>query len=88
MAVNLDPAESRTGPLKEEELICIGVPLRVDATALSQTQVARLEQQKDSETEGQQKNWRWLLAIAAGIFLLESWLAGRAGRADAAPAQS
>ncbi len=88
VAVNLDPAESRTGPLKEEELIRIGVPLRVDATTLSQTQVARLEQQKDSETESQQKNWRWLLAIAAGIFLLESWLAGRAGRADAAPAQS
>ncbi len=87
VAVNLDPAESRTGPLKEEELIRIGVPVKADAASLSQTQVARLEQQKDSETEGQQKNWRWLLALAAGVFLLESWLAGRAGRADAAPAQ-
>ena len=87
VAVNLDPAESRTGPLKEEELIRIGVPLNVDPKNVSRTLAARLEQQKDSETESQQKNWRWLLAIAAGIFLLESWLAGRAGRADAAPEQ-
>lgn len=85
VAVNLDPAESRTGPLKEEELIRIGVPLHVDPRAITLAQAARLEQQKDSETENQQKNWRWLLAFAAGIFLLESWLAGRAGRADVAP---
>ncbi len=88
VAVNLDPAESRTGPLKEEELIRIGVPMNVDPKNVSRTLAARLEQQKDSETESQQKNWRWLLAIAAGIFLLESWLAGRAGRADAATEQS
>ena len=88
VAVNLDPAESRTGPLKEEELIRIGVPMNVDPKNVSRTLAARLEQQKDSETESQQKNWRWLLAIAAGIFLVESWLSGRVGRADAAPAQS
>jgi len=88
VAVNLDPAESRTGPLKEEELIRIGVPLHVDPQTITLAQAARLEQQKDAETESQQKNWRWLLAIAAGIFLLESWLAGRAGRSDAATAQS
>ena len=41
--------------------------------------MAREIQQKDSETEAQQKNWRWLLAAAVGIFLLESWFAGRAG---------
>lgn len=85
IAVNLDPAESRTGPLSEEELIRIGVPLNADPSTVSRTLAARIEQQKDSETESQQKNWRWLLAIAAGIFLLESWLSGRAGRADGAP---
>jgi hypothetical protein len=77
VAVNLDPAESRTGPLKEEELIRIGVPVQADPATASKALAARVEQQKDAETESRQKNWRWLLAFAVGVFLLESWLAGR-----------
>lgn len=84
IAVNLDPAESRTAPLNEEELVRIGVPLHTNPLTISRTMAARLQQQKDSETENQQKNWRWLLAAAAGIFLLESWLAGRGGQSDSA----
>ena len=77
IAVNLHPAESRTSTLPVENLIRIGVPIRgVDEKAES-IQLAREIQQKDADTEAQQKNWRWLLAAAVGIFLLESWLSGR-----------
>ena len=87
IAVNLDPAESRTGPLKDEELIRIGVPLHTGQQTMNRALAARLEQQKDAETENQQKNWRWLLALGVAVFLFESWLAGRAARASAdAPA--
>jgi hypothetical protein len=82
IAVNLDPAESRTGPLKEEELIRIGVPLHTSQPLTGKALAARLEQQKDAETESQQKNWRWLLALGVAVFLIESWLAGRATRAS------
>lgn len=79
IAVNIDSSESRTSPLPEEDLIRIGVPIRASDDAASAIQMAREIQQKDSETEAQQKNWRWLLAAAVGIFLLESWLSGRSG---------
>jgi hypothetical protein len=79
VAVNLDSAESRTAPMQDEALIRLGVPITELGDSATAAQIAREIQQKDSETEAQQKNWRWLLAAAVGIFLLESFLAGRAG---------
>ncbi|HAV65038.1 MAG TPA: hypothetical protein DCY13_22045, partial [Verrucomicrobiales bacterium] len=40
-ALNLDPAESRTGPLNEEELIRIGVPLHTSAGPVNPVLAAR-----------------------------------------------
>jgi hypothetical protein len=75
----MDPAESRTASMEDEELIRLGVPVIGSTGSATAARIAREIQQKDSETEAQQKNWRWLLAAAVGIFLLESWFAGRAG---------
>ncbi len=78
VAVNLDPTESRTAPMEEEEFVRLGVPM-TSSESVTAAQIAREIQQKDSETEAQQKTWRWLLAAAVGVFLLESLLAARAG---------
>ena len=60
-AVNLDPSESRTGPLPSETLEQLGARLAgtearqaLDAEALRQMQTAELE--------GRQKLWRWLVS--------------------------
>lgn len=79
VAVNIDSAESRTAPLEDENLIRLGVPMVGSSEKAAAAQLEREIQQKDSETEAKQKNWRWLLAAAVGIFLIESWLSGRSG---------
>jgi hypothetical protein len=78
-AVNLDPAESRTAPLPVEELERLGVPVARPATepARAAELQARLH---GAELEGRQKLWRWLLATALAILLLETWLAGWTAR--------
>lgn len=83
-AVNLDPAESRTAPLAVGELEAFGVrevadPARIVTNARREAQVQR------GELEARQKLWRWLLAAAVGILLLETWLAGRAARRNPEP---
>ncbi|MBK9138312.1 MAG: BatA domain-containing protein [Verrucomicrobia bacterium] len=78
-AVNLDPAESRTSPLPADEFERLGVPggqPSVEPVREAQRQ-ARLQ---NAELESRQKLWRWLLAAAVGILLLETWLAGWTAR--------
>jgi hypothetical protein len=79
LAVNLDPAESRTVPLGEDQFQAVGVPLTAvkppDTVADSRT--ARLN---SAELEGRQKLWWWFLTGTVAVVLAETWLAGRAAR--------
>jgi len=86
-AVNLDAAESRTAPLAVEELERLGVPMKVREVELAR----QLEQKRrlhDAELEGQQKLWRWLIAAALVVLLLETWLAGWLTRPAGSRAES
>jgi len=78
-AVNLDPADSRTGPLPLERLEGMGVPLREQG---SQPKAAAEQKRRlhDAEMEGQQKIWRWLTLVALAVLLVETWLGGWATR--------
>jgi hypothetical protein len=78
-AVNLEPAETRTGPMAPDDLERLGVPLRAEiAEASSSGQPAR--QRHEAEIEGRQKLWRWLILGALVLLGVESWLAGRLTR--------
>lgn len=75
-AVNLDPAESRTAPLPEEQLASMGLPLKREEIPVS-TEVKKQREQLllATEQESRQKLWRRLLCVAFGLLLLESLLA-------------
>jgi hypothetical protein len=77
-AVNLAAAESNTSPLELEQLEQRGVRIGVEQTR--QERVERVRQQRDTELEGRQKVWRWLIVMALGTLILETWWAGRAER--------
>jgi hypothetical protein len=75
-AVNLDPSESRTAPLSVDDLEHLGVPLKhteIPGGIAAQRNI-RL---KNADLENQQKLWRWLIACAVAVLLVETWLAGR-----------
>ena len=89
-AVNLAPDESRTLPLPIERLTSLGVPLRtanVQAASETPKNTALIEA---AELEKRQKLWRWAIAAALLVLLLETLFAGRLSRAVAAanPAQT
>lgn len=77
-AVNLGAAESNTAPLELEQLEQAGV--RLGASQSRAERLDRVRQQRDTELEGQQKIWRWLLVLAIGTLILETYLAGLAKR--------
>ncbi len=82
-AVNLSPAESDTAPLSLEELDQLGV--RRTAEVSLDTRLTRLRQERDTELEGRQKVWRWLL-VGCLLFLIgETLWAGMAARPAAKP---
>ncbi len=75
-AVNLAASESKTVPLSLDELERLGVPLKAQAARVAD----RAEQKRrllDSELEGKQKLWRWLILIALAVLAVETWLAAR-----------
>src|SRR5204863_10072133 len=77
-AANLDAAESNTAPLELEKLEQLGINMK---TVLSRAaQLDRIRQERDTELESRQKIWRWMLAGALGVLVLETFLAGRAVR--------
>ncbi|HQU44957.1 MAG TPA: hypothetical protein PK867_19230, partial [Pirellulales bacterium] len=77
-AVNLAAAESNTAPMELERLEQLGVRF---ASQLTRAQRAeQLRQQRDTELESRQQLWRWLIVGVIGLLILETWLAGRAGR--------
>jgi hypothetical protein len=76
-AVNLDPAETRTGPMVEDDLERLGIPLH---TVSSLPAVQSDRHLREAEIEGRQKLWRWLVLGALVALGVESWLAGRLTR--------
>jgi hypothetical protein len=80
VAVNLDPAESKTGTLDVDALRSMGVPLQAQATRnLEQEERAR-KTATAVEVESRQKLWRWLVIGALAFVLVETWFAGRLSR--------
>ena len=78
-AVNLDPSESRTAPLSPEELEQAGVPVS-RAVSAPQPETERRTLLQGVEAESRQKLWRWLIAAALAVLLIETVFAGRALR--------
>ena len=81
-AVNLPAAESDTAPLDVEQLEQRGVRLGTSITRAER--VDRARQERDTELEGRQKVWHWLIGGALCVLALETWWAGRAERQIAA----
>jgi hypothetical protein len=75
-AVNLAAAESNTAPLAIEQLEQNGIKLGSELTRAER--VEQIRQQRDTELESRQKIWRWLIVLAIGTLILETFLAGRA----------
>lgn len=78
-AVNMDPAESRIGPLGVDQLQALGVPLQ-SPEKIAITSKAKLREQQllDTEVESRQKMWRALVLGAVAFVILETILAMRA----------
>lgn len=85
--VTLDPLESRTAPLTADDLEKLGVPL-AQVVEQARRAEARAVLPPSIEAESRQKLWRWCLAAALLILLLETVLAGRAARRAATPAEA
>ncbi len=78
LAVNMDPAESRTGQMSIATLKRMDVPFeRFDATR-KVIKVLDIEAQPQLavEVEKQQKLWRWLVLATLVVLILETGLAG------------
>lgn len=74
-AVNVASTESDTAPLEPVQLEQLGVRL---GTALTRAErLDRIRQQRDTELEGRQKLWRWLIVLTLGVLLVETWWGGR-----------
>jgi hypothetical protein len=75
-AVNLDPAESRTAPIPEEQLASLGLPLKHEELKISAAEKKQREQLLlATEQEARQKLWRCLLVAALAILLIEAAVA-------------
>jgi len=85
-AVNVDPAEGRTAPLEPEALEQFGC--RLTGPQRRSAEAARLRQLRGAELEGRQKVWRGLVLAAAGVLLVETWLAGRRPRSMPVPSEA
>ena len=79
--MNLDPLESRTAPIPEEQLASLGLPLKVEKVAIP-TGVAKQREQLllATEQENRQKLWRRLLVAALALLLVETIGAGIVSR--------
>ena len=73
-AVNLHPSESDTAPILEETLLGLGIPLRQNIS--SKTANPFMEETKRklkaAEIENSQKFWRWIVAAALLVAVLET----------------
>ena len=80
VAVNLDPAESKTGLLDIDALRSMGVPLQAQATRNLDREDRGRKTAAAIEVESRQKLWRWLIIAALAVVLVETWFAGRLSR--------
>ncbi len=84
-SVNLDPVESQTAPLAAETWTRFGTPVgraTPASTTVTSTGAAA------TETEGQQKLWRWFLVGTWAILLVESIVARLTSSRQATPIPS
>lgn len=86
-AVNLPADESRIAPMPIDELARLGVPIGAATEQAAATARVQKRAMQRTELENHQKLWRWLLAAALAITLLEivlsGWLARRATTIEA-----
>lgn len=78
--VNLAPAESRLDPLDRAKLAALGVPLEKTTNAPGAKTAADPGIAKATELESRQKLWRWLIATAVAVLLIETLIAARLSR--------
>ncbi|MDB6040123.1 MAG: hypothetical protein JWM99_3964 [Verrucomicrobiales bacterium] len=76
-AVNLEPSESRTTPMGEDELERLGLPIRRLGAKPDSIRPKALAQMHASELEQHQKLWRWGLVGALLFLASEAFVAGR-----------
>jgi hypothetical protein len=87
VAVNLDPAESRTQPLPADQLEHLAVPVAYAQTATLRQQPNRVQLQ-NVDLENRQKLWRWFIVATLALVLFEICFAGRTARRGLVPAES
>jgi hypothetical protein len=75
-AVNLAASESQTTPLAPEQIEQFGVRFAAQATRTER--LDQIRQQRDTELEGRQRIWQWMIAAALALIAAETWWAGRA----------
>src|SRR5688572_19885645 len=80
IAVNLDPAESKTGTLDIDVLRSMGVPLHAQATRTLEQADREQKTAAAVEVESRQKMWRWVILAALAFVLVETWFAARLSR--------
>ena len=88
-AVNLPPDESKTDPLSMDLLAAAGVPVdsKIKTPSKSETDAASQRQLLNRELESKQQLWKWLLATALLVLLLEIAIAGDRQRKTSVVAQ-
>ncbi len=77
-AVNPDPRESHTAPMGSDELERLGVPLKSVRPNAKQEDSASAGPAMESESR--QKLWRWIIAAAFIVLVVETLLAGHSAR--------
>lgn len=84
IAVNLPPDESKTAPLGVEALEAVGVRLwKPESPAAAELLAEEKRSLQSRELESRQQLWRWCLAAALGLVIVETWYAGRTARKEA-----
>lgn len=74
-AVNVDRRESETDLLAIEQLERLNVQVGQHQTA--EAELAQFRQLRDRDLENKQKIWKWLIVLAIGLLILETYYAGR-----------
>ncbi|MCE9603427.1 MAG: BatA domain-containing protein [Planctomycetia bacterium] len=82
IAVNVPAEESKTAPLAVEALESLGVRLAKAETPTTPETIAERQTLQVREMESRQQLWRWCLAAALGVIVIETWYAGRVARRE------
>ena len=84
-AINLPARESRTDPMPIEDLEKLGVSVGPTSNPVIARTEQAIAQSGFSEMESEQKLWRWVIALALAVLLVETWLGGRLTQPGATP---